>query len=118
VVFDTLGTSDTGYSGRMSGQQTLSSLQKKQLCQANAADPTITYNQLIKMAEDKFQSSPSDSQIARMLGKRATYPKVKDDDGDKARKQIRLAMWPAIDHATLNPKPLILEARRDTRSTM
>jgi len=56
----------------MSGQQTLSSLQRKQLCQVKAADPTMTYKQLINMAEDKFQCSPSNSQIALMLGKRAT----------------------------------------------
>jgi len=31
---------------------------------------------------------------------------------------FRLAKWPAIDHATLKPTPLILEARPDSRSTM
>jgi len=99
----------------MSGQQTFSSLQKKQLRQAKAADPTMTYNQLIKMADDKFHCSPSDSQISRMLGKRATYPNMKDEDRYKARKQIRLAKWPANDH-TLNPKPLILEASQSEQA--
>jgi len=67
---------------------------------AKAADPTMTYKQLITMAEDDFQCSPSDSQIARMLGRKATYLNIKDDD--KARKRSRPAKWPAIniDHAT------------------
>jgi len=41
------------------------------------------------------------------------------NDG-KARERIRLAEWPAINinHATLNPEPLILEARPDSSSTL
>ena len=103
VVFDTLGSSDTGYSGKDERSADFKEPAKETAMPAKAADPALAYKQPIKMAEDRFQCSPSDSQIARMLGKRATYLNMKDDD--EARKRIRPAKRPAIKHSTINPKP-------------
>jgi hypothetical protein len=57
----------------MSGQQPLEALEKKQFCQLKEANPKLSYKDLIAKAKEKFNKTPSDSQIARMLKRKGEY---------------------------------------------
>lgn len=81
-----------------SNQQTLNAKQKKELCQAREDDPKLKYKDLVTIAEKKFGISPSDSQITRMIKRKAEYLSLKDES--KGVKRIRSAKWPALEEAT------------------
>jgi hypothetical protein len=76
----------------MSGQQPLKALEKKQLCQLKEANPKLSYKDLIAKAKEKFNKTPSNSQIARMLKRKGEYLILKDDNDDN-RKRLRTAKW-------------------------
>jgi hypothetical protein len=63
--------------------------QKKELCQAREKDPKLKYKDLVKIAAEKFEISPSDSQITRMTKRKAEFLSLKDDN--KGVKRIRTA---------------------------
>jgi hypothetical protein len=47
----------------MSGQQPLEALEDKQSCQLKEAYPKFSYKDLIAKAKEKFNKTPSDSQL-------------------------------------------------------
>jgi len=73
-----------------SNHQTLNAKQKKKLCQACEEGPKLKYMDLVTIAEKKFGISLSDSQITRMIKRKADFLSL------KGLKRIRTAKWPAV----------------------
>ena len=70
--------------------QTLNAKQKKKLCQACEEGPKLKYKDLVTIVEKKFGISLSDSQITRMIKRKADFLSL------KGLKRIRTAKWPAV----------------------
>jgi hypothetical protein len=49
------------------------------------AIPKLSYKDLIAKAKEKFNKTPSDSQIARMLKRKGEYLILKDDNDDNRK---------------------------------
>jgi hypothetical protein len=69
-----------------SNQQTLNAKQKKELCQAREKDPKLNYKDLVKIAEENFGISPSDSQITRIIKRKAEFLSLKDNNKGVGRR--------------------------------
>jgi hypothetical protein len=62
----------------MSGQQALTALEKKQLCQLAEDDPKLKYKGLIGDAQKQWKKAPSMSAISRMLKDKQQWLSLKD----------------------------------------
>lgn len=75
----------------------LSAIQKKHLCLLKEQNPKLTQSKLIEYATKQFGTTPSMSQINRMLISKDEFLRIRDEDGD--RKRNRGAKWPQLEEA-------------------
>lgn len=74
----------------------LSTLQKKELCEFRDQHPMVSQAKLIEEAKNRFGFAPSQAAISRMLSKKDVW---KQHTVSKKRKRDRPPKWPTVEKA-------------------